>query len=273
MSKPKGLFSIGEIATVCCVSVDTLRFYESKKLIKPEYIAPESGYRYYSRENLMQMNMILRLKDAGLSLLEIRDYMDSGKHADKKIIELTHRRDMLNGLIESLKILDTINGDLTVHEIILPERICICKTIQAKDGNHALLSIGEFYDMQLHNGVPISRSWPEFCEYPDDALLKGEFPVEDFTLTACLPVDKEYASSEVKLFPSGTALNINFRGSYYDLWKAYKALNQYMEQNGFVSSGYPQEIYLEINADGSVHLDEPQNITRVIIPVKHLQEK
>ena len=73
MTKPKGLFSIGEIATVCGVSVDTLRFYESKKLIKPDYTDKESNYRYYSRENLIRLRIILGLKDAGLSLLELRD--------------------------------------------------------------------------------------------------------------------------------------------------------------------------------------------------------
>ena len=131
MTKPKGLFSIGEIATVCGVSVDTLRFYESKKLIKPDYTGKESNYRYYSRENLIRLRIILGLKDAGLSLLEIRDYIEGGKHVAKKIKELTYRRDMLNQAIDNLKILDTKTGDLTVHDIELPERICLCKNIEA----------------------------------------------------------------------------------------------------------------------------------------------
>ena len=47
MPKPEGLFSIGEIAAVCGVSIDTLRFYETKALITPTRVDPESGYRYY----------------------------------------------------------------------------------------------------------------------------------------------------------------------------------------------------------------------------------
>ena len=35
--KPEGLFSIGEIAAVCGVSIDTLRFYETKALISPAH--------------------------------------------------------------------------------------------------------------------------------------------------------------------------------------------------------------------------------------------
>lgn len=52
------------------------------------------------------------------------------------------------------------------------------------------------------------------------------------------------------------------------MWKAYDALSRYMEQNEFVPVGYPQEIYLEISADGSLDLDEERNVTRVIVPVK-----
>lgn len=270
MTKPKELFSIGEIAAVCGVSVDTLRFYESKKLIKPEYTDKESNYRYYSRENLIRLRIILGLKDAGLSLLEIRDYIEGGKHTEKKIKELTYQRDMLNQAIENLKILDTKTGDLTVHEIELPERICLCKNIEAKDLTHALFSIGEFYDELIRKGITISRAWPEFCEYNDYGLLQGKFPIDDFTVKVCIPVDKEYLSAETVRFPEVTAVTVDFRGSYYELWKAYESLNYYMEQNGLVASGYPQEVYLDIELDGSVKLDDPLNITRVMIPVKLL---
>ena len=268
MPKPEGLFSIGEIATVCGVSIDTLRFYETKALIKPAYTDSESGYRYYCRENLLRIRMILGLKDAGLSLSEIRDYLDGEKHTEKKIAELTERINLLSRAIENLQIRSTAHGDLTVREIELPERFCLCRTVEARDGAHALRAIGEFYDELIHNGVPISCAWPEFCEYPDDRLLRGEFPVTDFTVTACLPVDKKNAPPEAVRYPSGTAVTVNYKGGYYDLWKAYEALSRYIDENGYVPTGYPQEIYLEIEVDGSVRLDKAHNVTRIIVPVQ-----
>ncbi|MDD2216045.1 MAG: hypothetical protein PHE41_05705 [Eubacteriales bacterium] len=69
-------------------------------------------------------------------------------------------------------------------------------------------------------------------------------------------------------YPAGGALAVNYRGGYYDLWKAYEALSRYMEQNGFVPSGYPQEIYLEIESDGSLNLNDERNVTRVIVPIE-----
>jgi DNA-binding transcriptional MerR regulator len=271
MPKPEGLFSIGEIAAVCGVSIDTLRFYETKALIAPSYVDPESGYRYYCWENLLRLRTILGLKDAGLSLLEIRDYLSGEKHAEEKIAELTERRDLLSRAIENLQIRETRPGDLSVYEIELPERLCLCRTIEAEDGAHALRAIGEFYDELISGGIPISRAWPEFCEYPNDGLLRGEFPVTDFTVTACLPMDKKSAPPEAVRYPAGGALAVNYRGGYYDLWKAYAALGRYIDENGYVPAGYPQEIYLEIEADGSVRLDESRNITRVIVPIKRTE--
>lgn len=267
MPKPEGLFSIGEIAAVCGVSIDTLRFYETKALINPAHTDPESGYRYYSRENLLRLRAILGLKDAGLYLSEIKDYMDGGKQTEQKLVELKERRDMLNQAIENLQIRDTKAGDLTVHEIELPERLCLCRTIQASDATHALLAIGEFYDELIRAGVPISRAWPEFCEYPDDGLLRGEFPIEDFTVTACLPVDKENASPEAVYFLAGAAVTVNYRGDCYGLQEAYEVLSQYIEAHGYVPVGYPQEIYVKTNADGSMRLGDADNLTRVIVPV------
>ena len=222
---------------------------------------------------MLRLRTILGLKDAGLSLSEIRDYLDGGKHTEKKIAELTERRDLLSRAIENLQIRSTAPGDLTVREIELPERLCLCRTVKARDGAHALAVIGEFYDELIHAGVPISRAWPEFCEYPDNELLKGEFPVTNFTVTACLPVDKNNAQPEVVRYPAGRALVVNYKGSYYDLWKAYAALRRYIDENGYIPSGYPQEIYLEIEAVGSVRLDETCNITRIIVPVKEMDKE
>lgn len=267
MPKPEGLFSIGEIATTCGVSINALRFYETKALLKPTHTDPESGYRYYSRENLLRLRMILRLKEAGLSLPEIKEYLDGDMDKNTKIAALVARRDALDSAIEDLKMRNTQPGEFSVNKISLPERLCLCRTIEAKDGESALLTIGEFYDELICKGVQISREWPEFCEYLDYGLLKGEFKVKDFVITACLPVDKKNAPPEAVLYPSGNAVAVNFRGGYYELWQAYDALVSYIDEHGYTPSGYPQEIYMETDSDGSVQIDNANNVTRVIIPI------
>ena len=69
------------------------------------------------------------------------------------------------------------------------------------------------------------------------------------------------------LYPAGHAVAVNYRGSYFGLGDAYAVLCRHMTENGYVPAGYPQEIYLEIDADGSVQPDDADNITRVIVPI------
>ena len=69
------MFQIGELAKRCGVTADTLRFYEKNALIKPAGRS-EAGYRLYSDENQKQVTFILKAKDLGLSLEEIKELLD-----------------------------------------------------------------------------------------------------------------------------------------------------------------------------------------------------
>ena len=58
MDKPK-LFQIGDVAKLFHLSVSSLRHYENVGLLTPEYIAPDTGYRYYSPRQFEALNTIL----------------------------------------------------------------------------------------------------------------------------------------------------------------------------------------------------------------------
>ncbi|EPP25886.1 Zn(2+)-responsive transcriptional regulator [Vibrio fluvialis] len=107
------MFQIGELAKRCGVSTDTLRFYEKNALISPAGRS-DSGYRLYDEENQKQVSFILKAKELGLSLEEIKELLEirleatehscaevksitSAKLAliDEKIIELTRIRSAL----------------------------------------------------------------------------------------------------------------------------------------------------------------------------------
>ncbi|MCG7498961.1 Zn(2+)-responsive transcriptional regulator [Vibrio sp. Of7-15] len=107
------MYLIGQLAKQCQVSTDTLRFYEKNRLLVPTGRS-ESGYRLYSEESLARVKFILRSKEVGLSLEEIRELLDikleASQHScaevksitqakldniDKKVIELNRIRHAL----------------------------------------------------------------------------------------------------------------------------------------------------------------------------------
>lgn len=66
------MFKIGDFSKIAQVSIRLLGYYDEIGLLKPAQIDGESGYRYYTVEQLPQLNCILALKELGLSLDQIR---------------------------------------------------------------------------------------------------------------------------------------------------------------------------------------------------------
>ena len=51
-------FSIGEVSKITGLSIDRLRNYDKIGLLKPSYIDPNSGYRYYSENKFRKLRII-----------------------------------------------------------------------------------------------------------------------------------------------------------------------------------------------------------------------
>ena len=86
-----GLMLIGEIADFFGVSRKAMRLYEKKGIIKPVKVDAANGYRYYSAEQVQQLNALLELKALGFSLDEIKEIID-GKTGKAPLIEMLERK-------------------------------------------------------------------------------------------------------------------------------------------------------------------------------------
>ena len=57
---------IGRMAAMNRVSVPTLRLYDEKGLLKPRYVDPKNGYRYYDINQNARLDMIAYMKELGM---------------------------------------------------------------------------------------------------------------------------------------------------------------------------------------------------------------
>lgn len=80
-------YTTGEFAKKAGVTIRTIRYYDSKGILKPSY-TNNLGYRFYSDEDFIKLKKILALKYLGLSLDEII----STENCDYK------KEDMMNSL-------------------------------------------------------------------------------------------------------------------------------------------------------------------------------
>jgi MerR family copper efflux transcriptional regulator len=68
------VFSIGQVARLSGVGVETVRFYEREGLLQ-EPARRASGYRQYSEEAIKQIRFIKRAQQLGFSLKEILELL------------------------------------------------------------------------------------------------------------------------------------------------------------------------------------------------------
>ena len=104
---------IGELAKKSGLSAHTLRFYEKSGLLRAT-TRTQSNYRLYSQGDLDTAVFIRRAREIGFSLEEVGVFLsirsDLSAHvcaeakslADRKIEEVTHKRDQLTQMLSAL---------------------------------------------------------------------------------------------------------------------------------------------------------------------------
>lgn len=116
------LLKIGDFSKRTGASIRTLRYYDEIDLFKPSEIDLFTNYRYYSEEQIDDLNLINELKDVGFSLDEIKNYwnnFDNDKMLQKKQ-ELLNEIDNINTKIRKV---DYLRSNIVNGKIILNNKI------------------------------------------------------------------------------------------------------------------------------------------------------
>ena len=110
------MLKIGELAKHAGISRDALRFYEKHGLIAPN-TRTESGYRLYSKSDVVRISFILSAKEVGFTLNEIHQLLelevtkdvkscqDVKQFVDNKIQVVNQRLNEMKKIKQSLKTL------------------------------------------------------------------------------------------------------------------------------------------------------------------------
>ncbi len=77
------MFRIGEFSKIAQVPASLLRYYNDIGLFVPIRSDRNTSYRYYSIEQIIQLNRILALKDLGLSLEQIKRMLEDNISAEE----------------------------------------------------------------------------------------------------------------------------------------------------------------------------------------------
>lgn len=69
------ILTVGKVARLAGVGVETIRFYERENLLPKPARAPSSGYRLYSQDTVQRLAFISRAKELGFTLRETRELL------------------------------------------------------------------------------------------------------------------------------------------------------------------------------------------------------
>ncbi|UQZ36721.1 MerR family transcriptional regulator [Paenibacillus sp. PK3_47] len=84
----KEYLSIGEVSKLKGVSIKSLRYYDQLNILKPAYINEQSGYRYYTLDQMVVLDVIIMCVDLGIPLKNFSNYADEqGRLRLDKILE------------------------------------------------------------------------------------------------------------------------------------------------------------------------------------------
>jgi len=72
------------------LSVKTLRHYHEVGLLAPAAVNPDTGYRYYSAEQIPAAQVIRRLRDLEMPVGEVKAVLDAGNAADRNALIAAH---------------------------------------------------------------------------------------------------------------------------------------------------------------------------------------
>lgn len=252
------LFQIGEVTKILGITRKTLLVYEEMGLLTPAVKDKESGFRYYTADNMTQIRFIRSLQALGLSLHDVAEYYYDTSNLDKHLQRLLELREMLDRNIQMLQVRSAKQGDLTVHSTLLPQQVCFCRRHLCADVADAAVKLRDTYTSAARTGKMSmnARMFTMRMTQDPDVL----------DLMCCIPVDEGFVGPERVEFKQSTALCIYYRGPYEGTSAAIRALEKHLKENGIEPEGSFRSIYLE--GPPSRGKRSSDYITQIAVPIK-----
>ncbi|MEM7012147.1 MAG: MerR family transcriptional regulator [Verrucomicrobiota bacterium] len=267
------LFTIGEFSRITRLSVKALRFYHEKGLLKPRQIDSESGYRYYSSEQLQDARRISALKELDFSLSEIAEILKSCSDDRDLLDTLEAQRRKLKAKVSEYR-----KAIASMEQLIQREELAMKKdtnqtTIEEKQLDEMLIAgrrmqgrydeIGKGFKLLGRHAGRFAAGKPFALHYCD------EYRENDADYEACFPVRKVIAAEGIdcRQLPGGKALTLVHRGSYETIGAAYERLIAEIKERGLNQQLPSREIY--IKGPGMIFKGKPENyLTEIQILVE-----
>lgn len=268
----KKLYKIGEISKLYNISNDILRYYEKIGLLIPD-TKGENGYRYYSEKHLWKLNNIRSLRNLGVGLKEITEFLKTRSiEKTSELIEFQLKKidENLNELLELKRDLELKRENINFFKNFQDYEVPRIKSFKRR---YILLKRGEFRDESEINLElkKLKRSSQEdndfiFTESEIGTIIKLEDWKRDsyYNYIGTFVITSDKGSSYIE---AGDYLTYFFKGDYNSIGKHYEKLKRYMEENELKVSGDIIELY---HIEMHITENKEEYVTEIQIPLEKI---
>ncbi len=243
------VYRIGLFAQMNHVTVKALRYYDDIGLLRPACIDKTSGYRYYTSQQLPALHQILALRQMGFTIEEIKKVRDGMPEQ-----ELLQRKksELMKGIAEATLKLSQVESYLLQkdaykdYRVLLKElpEVIVASMKMNLPNYEALFSVVPPMGAEMER-LGCTCAVPDYCftEY-----LEG-YREENINVEICQAVTEKKQDSDMVTFKTiekvETAACVLHKGPYTGFPKAYAAILNWIEENGYEITGNPRESYID----------------------------
>lgn len=253
--------TIGEVAKLSNISVQTLRYYDQINLFKPFEINSSNHYRYYQNTQLYYLDIIKSLKYLGLSLEEVKSVLklkpkelvvyleNQEKRIEEQFLRLDKTKQVLQRKKEQIQSFVLEPNMMTVSRKNLPaQKIVKIKTHNMKADDIPNREFGRISKVLEDEGSIF------------DTLYGGAFPFQryeflndinyNFLFTHIVTnkdFEKKYEDVEISVLPAGEYLSISFVLEDNEYVECYQKLMDYIEEHQLIVDPIVYDVWMPIN--------------------------
>ncbi|HVU78018.1 MAG TPA: MerR family transcriptional regulator [Gaiellaceae bacterium] len=245
------LLPIGRFSLLTGLTAKALRHYDDVGLLRPAFVDPDSGYRWYALEQARVAEAIRRLRGLQLPLEEIADVLAGGDDVLRERLEV-HRARIEGQVVDSARILAELDRLIHGEETLVPQETlqveirdlpeityaCIRRRGAALEELMVLIPrlIDETAKWVFANGGPAGPP-ADICPMLDESTfdLRVGWPV---AFDAEPPAPMERYS-----IPAGPAAVYVHVGDFSGLPSAWRRLHEALQAQGVEPKGEPRECY------------------------------
>lgn len=241
-------YGIGDFSRISRLSIKAIRYYHEWGLLIPTEIDEQTGYRYYDESCLEKVKIITELKNLDFSLKEIKEILDSCSDDSDITGYILKKSEEINKKIKKYRQIQK-NMDLFFTRQQEIKSLNINSSIKVREIPDMLIASiryrGKYEDTGKAYGRLYRYCGRSTCGAPFSLYYQDDFKEEDADIEACVPVNKEINTEEIKsrILKGCTALTLIHNGPYEDIGISYKTIIDHINRNKMKIELPSREVY------------------------------